>query len=302
MSKSEDNRMVQCFKYPLFYRLQYLWSLAAIAVVTVFAVGYLFQTRDPIAIGLALVVAVPMLIQVYISEQKSSLLPVEIRIEDGWISLYRFSRYRRFQLSYVIGIRTNQNPGYAPITGGWVEVEYESDGKRQFFYIGPYISGFVELVDILRSVAGHCPVEKALFCWPKKLRFFQWVGAVGVVTIAAVSAISIFLDIHGVWQAVHAVAYLMVIISIIWGMGTSPICVEVGEDRIVFKFPIRPDVVVCLHDILSVDTGGGLTFLSFNINFSSICLRNGRKLVLAPYFEDYTDMVNLLREKMHKPH
>lgn len=274
--------MERSFKYPLFYKLQYLWSTSVCAVVMILAAGYLFLTRDPLAIALALVISVPFLLGIHAAEKKLSLLPVEIRIEDGSMSLYRFNRYARLSLASITGLRMNQNPGYPPITGGWVEVTYKADNKEERFYIGPYISGFVELVETLRSRIAHVPVEKVLFCWPKRLRIYQWAASLAIVAIVAVLATTTLQGINTVWQVLETVTYLVVVASVIWALGTSPICVEIGDDRIVFKFPIRPDAAVQLSEIVSVDGGGHLTFFSINVRFSSIRLRNGKRIVLAP--------------------
>ena len=296
--------MYRCFSYPIFYKLQYLLSNFIIAAVTMFAAVFLFQTHDPLAIGLALLITVPILAHTYLWERRySTLLPVEVQLEDRWVSLYRFRKYRRFHLDNVVSVRTDQSPGFAPpIIGGWVEVDYRVDDERERFYIGPYISGIVELVDILRKNIGYIPVEKVLFCWRRWVRFYQPIAAIGIIAITVVLAVATFQTSADAWQILEIAAYLAVIGTTIWTMSMIPICVEIGEDVIVFKFPIRPHVEVRSSDILSVDAGGHLGSFSFNVSFACIRLRNGKKIVLAPFFEGYTDMVSLLEERVERFH
>lgn len=296
--------MCRRFKYPMLYRLLYLWGTTAIVVTTLSAAVFLFQKRDPLAIAIALLISVPMLTQAYVGARRyASLLPVEITLENGWVSLYRFYAYRRFHLDSIVAVHMNQNPGFAPpVTGGWIKVEYETDGERQHFYIGPFISDFVELVDVLRGTTGYVPAERAMFCWPKRVRLYQWIAALGVVPIAIGLLAIALLTSSGIWQVVEVAICLAVIVTIVWTMGMLPTCVEVGEDRIAFKFPIRPDVEMYWSDVLSVDVGGHLSMFAISVSFARIRFRNGGKLLLAPFFEDYTDMVDLLQEKVGRLH
>ncbi len=138
-----------------------LFNPLIIAGGAVFGGVFLIRTRDPLAIVIALLFSLPTLACVYlIARRYLPQLPVEIRIEDHSISLYRYCRYRTFDLDSVVSVITSLRPPFSRLGPGlWGLVEYKFDGKQERFYIAPYISGFWELVEILERAAPHTTVE-----------------------------------------------------------------------------------------------------------------------------------------------
>lgn len=314
MGADANDPVCRRYAYPFVpYKALYLFAHYFAAGALVYVAVFGIQSRDLLFTSLALLMTLPMLVVICLSAiYEQAELPVEIRIEGQWISLYRFRRYRRFRLDSVVSVLLDQQTIYTqPGTGGWMVVEYEANGEREQIYVGPFISGFLELVDILQEAVGDAALDdtqdspsnagatKSVFCWARSMRFVSVIFGplmIGIGISFAVHTLQSPLSMRVIFDTT---LFIGAIVSGIGAMTRKvPVCVEIGNESITFRYAIRSATEVRFSDIVGFDTGGRLGRFGTKVSSASIRLQNGKKLILLTYFEDYPGLVKMLQAKL----